>query len=329
MSSVRDDNPWDSYYDSQFTGSAIKYCTNCDIQTGKNQYFLKECKFYGITNRVINFNSMINTLFLHNLCTFDNCSSSQDGACIKYYSGGQSSIVQRKFCCMKCQCQVYGHFSMTYLQPDDLNYFIEGCLADVGNEVGEISLDAETGNKVVSSFNFSTCISSTRPAGYFSDVYSNYLVKYNYSTIVNNKATASLGPILEIWFNALIDSCNIINNTMTQSTTGLIYHLHDSMTIEGCSFINNRGPTNSYLIQNDDETIMNKCYIDDSFPNTFSDSLKATTSNSRTEFTNNLTYFCNHYSNLNNRKRENAANKPAGFSKIFLIERIPCFIIKM
>ncbi|EAY12625.1 hypothetical protein TVAG_074530 [Trichomonas vaginalis G3] len=77
--------------------------------------------------------------------------------------------------------------------------------------------------------------------------------------------------ILDFWNNALIDSCNIINNTIATSDTGIIYHTDNSLTIKSCSFINNTAPKYSCLIYNDgnEQTTVDNCYIDNSISSTF------------------------------------------------------------
>ena len=286
-SSPEDDNIWKFYFNSGLTGNPTKYCQNCNLPAGQGQYYLDECNFYDDNNRVINFDPIENSLFLHNRCSFSNCTSTSSGSCIYFKIGSNSSIVQRKFCCTKCQSQSqYGaHFSYTYVDKDNLNFFIESSLFDVGKKGVGLSIYAERDNIIVSSTNFSSCKASWGPAGWFKSLNVIYTTKYNYTTVVNNLATEQM--ILDIWYNALIDSCNIINNTKTKSDFGIIYHLCNSLTVKSCSFINNTAPQGSYLICNSyDQLTVDSCYIDNSIPNTYNSSIVPT--NTREPFTNNL-----------------------------------------
>ncbi|EAX86832.1 hypothetical protein TVAG_103010 [Trichomonas vaginalis G3] len=143
--------------------------------------------------RVINFSSINDSLFLHNLCSFSNCTSEEEGSCIYYVIGSNSSIVQRKFCCTKCQSTKRGQFSYTEVGRDNLHFFIESSLFDVGNEVGFDSIDAKEGNIIVSSTNFSSNKAQGEPVGLLAQfLYNNdFSTTLNYSTVVNNLATNS------------------------------------------------------------------------------------------------------------------------------------------
>ena len=114
--SAKDDDVWDIYFTSPFEGDETRNCQNCPISPGKGQYYLEECNFYNYNNRIINFNRITNTFFLHNQCSFTNCISEQNGNCIYYTSNRSSSIVQRKFCCTKCECSDQGQFSYIELK---------------------------------------------------------------------------------------------------------------------------------------------------------------------------------------------------------------------
>ena len=284
--SLADDNIWNSYFKSQFTEDPTKHCQNCNLSAGKGQYYLDECNFFDDNDRVINFDSISNTLLLHNRCSFSNCTSEESGSCIYYQIGSNSSIVQRKFCCTKCQSQYAAHFSYTYVDRNNLNFFIESSLFDVGKESFGYSINAERDNIIVSSTNFSSCKASWGPAGWLKSPLRKYTTKYNYSTVVNNLATSEM--ILDIWYNSLIDSCNIINNTKTTSTYGIIYHHQNYLTVKSCSFINNTAPQGSYLIYNDgnEQTTVDSCYIDNSISSTFYRNVEPT--NRRELFTNKL-----------------------------------------
>ncbi|EAY21247.1 hypothetical protein TVAG_166220 [Trichomonas vaginalis G3] len=289
--SLADDNIWNSYFKSQFTEVETKHCQNCNLPADKGQYYLDECNFFNDKDRVVNFNPIENTLFLHNRCSFSNCTSTESGSCIYYQIGSNSSIVQRKFCCTKCQSQSQSgaHFSYTYVDKDNLNFFIESSLFDVGKEGFGCSIEAERDNIIVSSTNFSSCKASWGPAGYLKSPNVNYTTKYNYTTVVNNLAACQ---IISIWNNSLIDSCNIINNTIAASGSGsIIYHWGNSLTVKSCSFINNTAPQGSCLIFNDgnDQLTVDSCYIDNSISNTFYSSIVPT--NTRGLFTNNLTNY--------------------------------------
>ncbi|EAX86000.1 hypothetical protein TVAG_227260 [Trichomonas vaginalis G3] len=288
--SLEDDNIWNSYFKSQFTGQEIKSCQNCNLPAGQGQYYLDECNFFDDNNRVIYFDPVKNSLFLHNRCSFSNCTSTSSGSCIYFKIGSNSSIVQRKFCCTKCQSQGKGQFSYTLVDRDNLNFFMESSLFDVGKESVGCSIEAERDNIVVSSTNFSSCKASWGPAGWLKSPNVNYTTKYNYTTVVNNLATFIM--ILSIWYNALIDSCNIINNTTTQSDFGIIHHQENSLTVKSCSFINNTGPEDSSLIFNsnygdpNEQTTVDSCYIDNSTSSTFLRNVVLT--NPRELFTNKL-----------------------------------------
>ena len=204
-----------------------------------------------------------------------------------YKIGENSSIVQRKFCCTKCQSTNKGHFSYTYVDEDKLNYFIEGSLFDVGNEsVGESAIYADGGHIVVSSTNFSSNTATSDSAGYFTIMTVNIITKFHYSTVVNNLAT-SFYDIIYFKYNALIDSCNIIRNKISK-TGGIIYQGSDVLTVKGCSFINNSAPNNAYLIYNSAKLIIDSSYIDKTISHTYRGG--AELKNSRYLFTNNLTH---------------------------------------
>ena len=167
-SSEEDDDPWNSYFPIQFTGNPIKNRQNCNLETNNHQYFLDECNFFDDNNRVIYFYPIENSLFLHNRCSFSNCISKEDGTCIYYVIGSNSSIVQRKFCCTKCQSSKSGQFSYTEVDTDNLNFFIESSLFDVGSEsVGGNTFRAISDNIVVSSTNYSSCKAPNQPVGLF------------------------------------------------------------------------------------------------------------------------------------------------------------------
>ncbi|EAX81898.1 hypothetical protein TVAG_582070 [Trichomonas vaginalis G3] len=283
--SLEDDNIWNSYFASEFVGEQTNHCQNCNLPAGQGQYYVDECNFFDDNNRVINFDPIKNSLFLHNRCSFSNCTSTGSGSCINYKIGSNSSIVQRKFCCTKCQSQQGAHFSNTEVDNDNLNFFIESSLFDVGKESFGYSINAELDNIIVSSTNFSSCKASWGPAGWFQSPLGKYTTKYNYSTVVNNLATSEM--ILDIWYNSLIDSCNIINNTKTKSTYGIIYHSDNSLTVKSCSFINNTVPQDSCLIYNYyDQLTVDSCYIDNSISSTFYRNVEPT--NTREPFTNKL-----------------------------------------
>ena len=96
--------------------------------------------------------------------------------------------------------------------------------------------------------------------------------------------------IIEIWYKALIDSCNIINNTNNQSRLGIILHAYNSLTVKSCSFINNTTPQGTYLIDNNnDQLTVDSCYIDNSISKTFY--WDVTPKNTRELFTNKLIHF--------------------------------------
>ncbi|EAX92819.1 hypothetical protein TVAG_448160 [Trichomonas vaginalis G3] len=287
-SSAEDDDPWNKYFNSQFSSSKTKSCVNCNVEAGNSQYYLEECNFFDDKDRVIDFNPVSNSLFLHNLCSFSNCTSSGDGSCICFI-GSDSSIVQRKFCCTKCQSQTKGHFSNTEMKTDNINFFIESSLYDVGKEgVGQDALRAISGNIIVSSTNFSSNKANYLPVGKFECKTRKYTTTINYTTVVNNLATED--QTISIWYNALIDSCNIINNTTTQSVNGIIYHQENSLTVKSCSFINNTAAQGSYLIYHGiDQLTVDSCYIDNSTSSTFLRNVEPT--NPRELFTNKLIHF--------------------------------------
>ncbi|EAX83934.1 hypothetical protein TVAG_244140 [Trichomonas vaginalis G3] len=284
--SLEDDNIWNSYFKSQFTEVETKYCQNCNLSAGQGQYYLDECNFYDDHDQVVNFNPISNTLLLHNRCSFSNCTSEESGSCIYYQIGSNSSIVQRKFCCTKCQCQSEqgAHFSYTYVDTDNLNFFIESSLFLVGKESFGLSIEAKRDNIIVSSTNFSSCKASLGPAGFLKSPNVNYTTKYNYTTVVNNLATSEM--ILDIWYNSLIDSCNIINNTIATSRNGIIYHQINYLTVKSCSFINNTVPQGSYLIEDNGQLTVDSCYIDNSISTTFLSNVVP--KNTRELFTNKL-----------------------------------------
>ncbi|EAY06595.1 hypothetical protein TVAG_055890 [Trichomonas vaginalis G3] len=260
-SSLRDDDPWNVYFNSQFIGEETKSCINCNLSPGKGQYYLDECTFYNDNDRVINFSSIDDSLFLHNRCFFSHCTSAEDGSCVYYNVDRNSSIVQRKFCCTKCESSKNGHFSYIKVDPNNINFFIESSLFDVGKEdIGEKAIHAEKDNIIVSSTNFSSCKAPDVATCSLVSQSNNYITTFNYSTVINNKATDGDSVIIEIWYNSLIDSCNIINNTNRQSTIGIIYHQANSLTVKSCSFINNTTPEGSCLIyNNDDQLTVDSC----------------------------------------------------------------------
>ena len=116
-------------------------------------------------------------MFLHNRCSFSKCTSTEKGSCIYFKIGSNSSIVQRKFCCTKCQSQSQSgaHFSYTEVDKDNLNFIIESSLFDVGKESFGCSIYAERDNIVVSSTNFSSCKASYCPAGWIKSPLGKYL----------------------------------------------------------------------------------------------------------------------------------------------------------
>ncbi|EAX84268.1 hypothetical protein TVAG_396700 [Trichomonas vaginalis G3] len=286
--SLEDDNIWNSYFNNQFTGVETKNSQNCDLPTGKKQYFLDECNFFDDHDRVIYFNNVSDTLFLHNQCSFSKCTSTLNGSCVYYQIGKNSSIVQRKFCCTKCEGKGNGQFSYTKVDTDNINFIIESSIFDVGNENGGSVCQTENDNVVVSSTNFSSNKASNQPAGHYRGKSLQYTTTFNYSTVVNNLATNN---ILNVWYKALIDSCNIINNTKTTSESGIIYHTVNSLTVKSCSFINNTTPQGSYLIYNKeaDQLTVDSCYIDNSISSTFLSNVKP--KNTRELFTNKLIHF--------------------------------------
>ena len=188
-SSPEDDDVWKFYFNSELTEDPTKYCQNCNLTANKGQYYLDECNFFDDNDRVIYFDSVSNTLLLHNRCSFSKCTSTSSGSCIYFKIGSNSSIVQRKFCCTKCQSQKEGQFSYTYIDKDNLNFFIESSLFDVGKESFGCSIYAERDNIVVSSTNFSSCKASLGPAGFLKSPNVNYTTKYNYTTVVNKRTT--------------------------------------------------------------------------------------------------------------------------------------------
>ena len=153
-------------------------------------------------------------MFLHNRCSFSHCTSTEKGSCIYYQIGSNSSIVQRKFCCTKCQSQKYGQFSSTKVDKNNINFFIESSVCYVGNEDADGRvIDAFDGNIIVSSTNFSSNKSPEDAVGCFSKSSENdFITTFNYSTVVNNLVTGQY-DLIYFSYNSLIDSCNIINNT--------------------------------------------------------------------------------------------------------------------
>ena len=211
-SSSADDNVWNNYYNVQFTGEETRNRQNYDLPAGKKQYFLDECNFFDDHDRVINFNDISDTLFLHNRCSFSNCTSILQGSCVYYKIGKNSSIVQSKFCCTKCEGQGEGQISYTEVDTDNINFIIESSIFDSGNENGGSVFETLYDKIVVSSTNFSSNKAKWQPAGHYEAKPDKYTTKFNYSTVVNNLATNDIGQMINIWYKALIDSCNIINN---------------------------------------------------------------------------------------------------------------------
>ncbi|EAX97352.1 hypothetical protein TVAG_293570 [Trichomonas vaginalis G3] len=240
---------------------------------------LRRVQFFNEKDQVININSVNDTLLLHNRCSFRKCVATGERSCVYFSLGRNNSIVQRKFCCTKCQSEEGPHFTETIV---DSSVIIQSSLFDVGNLSTGNSISLQDEDAVVSSTNFSSCKTFVSPAG--SLIGRKFQPsKYNYTTVVNNLATEN--SIIHLFYSALIDSCNIINNSILQLTQfaycGIIYHRSSDLTIKSCSFINNTVPdvyndpnAGSYLIYNDryndpsEEMLIENCYIDNSISTT-------------------------------------------------------------
>lgn len=86
----------------------------------------------------------------------------------------------------------------------------------------------------------------------------------------------------------MIESCNIINNSISKSDSGIIVHSGKTLSASGCSFIKNTAPEGSFLICNYNELTIWNCYIDDLIPNTFYKNVLP--KNSKAYFTNRLVH---------------------------------------
>ena len=211
--------------------------------TAVGGYHLIDCFFSNLYNSAAGgaisstFNSSPNDHLIEN-CFFTNCSSNSHGGAIYISASTFSSLILRKTCSFSCYSRLsttnYGQFIYSYTQTSKKNDLLLVSVQESYYLPGErfSSIYLISGLQKIFSCNFSNILNK-----YYSCIYSNTPLNHIslYSTFINNKA--SQGCILYLFTGTFnYHHSNIINNTQTLTTEGIIRNELSTTVISECIF---------------------------------------------------------------------------------------------
>ena len=207
-----------------FTGISNNFKLKNEIfyQTQYENIYIYNSQFYSMNSKSLNIDStnIINLLIESSF--FINCSSLLTKGGAISFQNTNGAFILSKVCSISCFCDLSGQFSYSYTnnnKNNSLNYVSISYSSPNWNTYG-ISIYLNYGYQNINYFN-----STYNQCKYHSSVYYEHttLQKTNFSTFLNNYSNLWTCILISVGPN-YFNRCNILNNTQSSTTAGIIYN---------------------------------------------------------------------------------------------------------
>lgn len=230
---------WQEYYESPSENYTI-ITNNTSPIISMNLYFLLLSNFKDFNNHVINCN--VDSLkLIHSVCTYTNIIRTEgDGGCV--YFEGSSSIVQDRFCAIKCYTPNRGKYSYVNVKTETNKNLVNfGSFYQCGNDsTGSSCIYHHHGVQTLISSNITNTKSRRDPA--YSFLYSPVLI--NLCCFISNDNQESDYMCMNHFAtpDSFVKNSLIKNNTCKNDSQfyGLLYCQEGIITVSECIFFQNQ-----------------------------------------------------------------------------------------
>ncbi|EAY08130.1 hypothetical protein TVAG_302170 [Trichomonas vaginalis G3] len=247
---------WESYIGTNLVGSYF-INNHTRIDTAQNmQCFAFQCSFNTISNSAIYISKSDNTTLLHVKCLFQSCRNSGNGGSVYFYNSGTGPIFQIQFCASECNSNGDGIFVISNCR--DSRSF-EGTIFNSGDlSTGYGPITTWYDDVIAKSNNISYC-KGVYSSGIFNEQSANL---WNTSYCTYSSGIANQFGAVMCSGNAVVNSCNIINNSELLDSEGIVNNYARTLTISKCCLMNNNPNGVGKLFKVANSLIIISCYYD-------------------------------------------------------------------
>jgi hypothetical protein len=242
-------------------------------QTPKNQnVYVHDCFFQSCLSSsdggALSCDSSIYKLLIHQTSFISCQTSSSNGGGIYFYSQTNGQCIMSKVCGYNCSSFYRGQFIYTHMNSNSINYKNHANDTSITRSLGtdtssRITLDLYYGNILCPSVNLTNNICYYHTALLCAPTSSD-TCRISYSSIVNN--TANDNTCIYFYNSATshyVESCNILNNNQTSSSSGIIYSNTNVNFKDSCIFGNDKINNIFYVSSSSYKITISNCTIDD------------------------------------------------------------------